>query len=187
MRYQLLQHQGCSSFTYVLAVINYLLVVLQSTQCSLLLLVYRQLIAAAATGAAADFNACCLSFAQWARGCLQGAAGKCPPGPSKDVRAAGLASGAYTIWRDIGDGIGVAQVNITSAATVQDCLLACDRDEACAAVYMVAANATLVSADLSQCTSLQGHRQVSSTLRSVTRVVTTRLATADVTETLSLA
>lgn len=106
---------------------------------------------------------------------------------STNVDAKGLASGAYTVWRDIGDDIGASQVNIPTATTVQDCLMACDRDEACAAVYMTAADASTTSPNLSSCKAIQGHRMVSITLRSVTRVVTTRLASANVTATLALA
>lgn len=104
-----------------------------------------------------------------------------------NVDAEGLSSGAYTVWRDTGNGIGVSQTLITTATTAEDCLLACDRDEACAAVYMVAADASAVSPNLSSCTTIKGQRVVSSTLRSVTRVVTGRLATGNITATLALA
>lgn len=99
----------------------------------------------------------------------------------------GISSGSYTVWRDFGDGIGVSQTNTPTATTIQDCLLACDRQDACAGVYMMAADANVVSPNLSTCRLIQGQRIVGSPLRSVTRVVTTRLASANITETLSLA
>lgn len=110
-----------------------------------------------------------------------------PRAASVEVEAKGLASGAYTVWRDVGDGIGTTQTTVASATTIQDCLLACDRDDVCAAVAMVAADAAnTASPNLSSCRLIFGYRQVGSTMRTVTRVDINRLANANVTDTLAL-
>lgn len=98
---------------------------------------------------------------------------------SGNATAKGLSSGSYTIWRDDAAGVGASQTSVT-AATLQDCLTACDVSDTCAGVAMVTDGSTDATAALSTggCSLIKGDRTVGTFKRSMTRVVTSRLTTA---------
>ncbi len=96
---------------------------------------------------------------------------------SGSVSSMGLASGSYTVWRDDTAGVGASQTPV-SAATVQDCLTACDLSSTCAGVAMMTYGSTDVSAAIASCSLIKGDSTVGTFKRSMTRVVTSRLTTA---------
>lgn len=106
---------------------------------------------------------------------LAGATGAASAADS--VTAQGLASGSYTVWRDDADAVGASQTPV-AAASLQDCLTACDISNDCAGVAMMTDGGTDVTAALSSCNLIRGDSTVGTFKRSMTRVVTSRLTTA---------
>lgn len=96
---------------------------------------------------------------------------------STTVSSKGLASGSYTVWRDDASGVGASQTPV-SAATLQDCLVACDLSNTCAGVAVMTDDSTGVGASLTSCSLIKGDSTVGTFKRSMTRVVTSRLTTA---------
>ena len=92
---------------------------------------------------------------------------------NSSAEAKGLSSGAYTTWQGDGAGVGATQTAV-QAATVQQCLIACDVMSACAGVVMEANVTIMASTPLTSCKLITGDSSVS-LKRSVTKVVLTRL------------
>lgn len=92
---------------------------------------------------------------------------------SKSTDAKALASGSYTFWKDATANVGTATTN--SATTVADCLSACDKDAACAAVAME--GAVSLTAQIT-CKLIKGDSSVAQFKRSVTKVNVNQLTLA---------
>lgn len=94
---------------------------------------------------------------------------------NSSATAKGLSSGTYTMWQDVGNGIGASQTAI-AAATLQDCLTACDIVNSCAGVVLEASATITATTTLTSCKLVAGDSTVGSLKRSMTKVVTSRLA-----------
>jgi len=92
---------------------------------------------------------------------------------NKGTVAKGLASGSYTFWSDSAVGIGKSTTDIDTTS-FQGCLNACDRAEACAAVAMT--GVTAANATITTCQLIEGDDTIATFKRSVTKVMTSRLA-----------
>jgi len=92
---------------------------------------------------------------------------------NKGTVAKGLASGSYTFWSDSAVGIGKSATDVDTTS-FQGCLNACDHAEACAAVAMT--GVTAANAPITTCQLIEGDNTIATFKRSVTKVVTSRLA-----------
>jgi hypothetical protein len=99
---------------------------------------------------------------------------------ARNVTGHALGSGSYSIWWDVGNGIGATTSEVSTAHNVQDCLKQCDKKSMCAAAAMLVGtvnNLTTLDVSITKCTLIMGDSTHATYKRSVTRVDISHLVT----------